>query len=632
MDLTAAIVATRRDEEKALLASDEAVAHALKDKHHNDIKVLDRLIEKPYFARLLVEEQLNGQPKEMEYRIGVAANTDCRIIDWRKAPISKLYYEYREGDEYSEEIQGRERSGRIKLRNSVEIEKRTLKKVTCRHGTAVKDPSGWRALGSGTERAGRSYSQLPGILPLITPDQFRTITEDASAAILIQGIAGSGKTTVALHRLAWLLHADNLGVPPSDCLVIALSRVLKGYIERTLKAMDIEGVAVLTFEELAGFSVARLAPAFVQEGTSPPKINRSSEPTPATVDRVKRSLAVLKVLEELAVGTELAPADLLPAVLARPHLILAQDESKLLNADAIVAARARTVQNLAEHCLDQADDALLLRVQQVREGSLRLHTGSDGLYKQLVVDEVQEFSPAELACIVSGVQELSQLTLVGDTAQRMSAGAGFPGWEKLRAHWDDSGSLSHFVSLTVSHRSTIEIMRLADYIQKRAPATQGRNGRIPIWFQAKTEAKGIQALIDWLGRAIEKYPDALTAVICRTHAEAKLAQSFLVPTFGSAVRLGDDYSFSFDEGIVVTDVVQAKGLEFLNVAIWNPSMKTYPQGDESRNALYVAVSRAEENLCIATWQRPSVLLPPIRSHYVRGYELDLEEEEGTQQG
>ncbi len=116
-ELTAGLVAARRDEDKQMLASDEAVSHALKDHFDNNIKTISKLIEKPYFARIELEEEEHGRPKSIEYKIGFAANPDCRIIDWRKAPISKLYYEYKEGEEYSELIQGRERLGRVVIRN-----------------------------------------------------------------------------------------------------------------------------------------------------------------------------------------------------------------------------------------------------------------------------------------------------------------------------------------------------------------------------------------------------------------------------------------------------------------------------------------------------------------------------------
>ena len=83
----------------------------------------------------------------------------------------------------------------------------------------------------------------------------------------------------------------------------------------------------------------------------------------------------------------------------------------------------------------------------------------------------------------------------------------------------------------------------------------------------------------------------------------------LRPTFGAGVRLGDAYSFSFEEGILVTDVRQVKGLEFFSVLLWNPSSQAYPASELGQNLLYVAVTRAEDNLCIVSWNRAAKALP-----------------------
>ena len=92
------------------------------------------------------------------------------------------------------------------------------------------------------------------------------------------------------------------------------------------------------------------------------------------------------------------------------------------------------------------------------------------------------------------------------------------------------------------------------------------------------------------------------------------------------MRLGDEESFSFDAGIVVTDVSQVKGLEFYAALLWNPTAAHYSKAEHHRNLLYVACSRAEEYLCLVTHERPSSLLPHIYSKLVRGVRIGFEEE------
>ncbi len=284
----------------------------------------------------------------------------------------------------------------------------------------------------------------------------------------------------------------------------------------------------------------------------------------------------------------------------------------------------------SQQCVDAVDQSLLLRLDEILHGPLIRKDGQRKAFGHIVLDEVQDFNPAELSLIIGAVKKTKDLTLVGDTAQQIGDESHFPGWEKLRSYWNFEDEHSSYFSLTVSHRSTLPIMKLADNVQRRQTVSEGRKGRVPVWFRCRSEARGIQATLAWLRQAVERYPHDMTAVVCSTPAEAKFAYGMLEPTFGPSVRMGDNHSFSFDEGIVVTDVKQVKGLEFTNVLLWNPSAKTYPASRWGQNMLYVAITRAEENLAYVTWNKPSPFLPSATSRLVRYVPVGLEEEEEQQ--
>jgi DNA helicase IV len=633
--LTSEIHETRRVEDKALLASDEGVSHALKDSKREELETLKKQLDNPYFARIsLEEEEANGSTKIIEYKLGFAANPDLRIIDWRRAPISKLYYEYKEGDDYLEEILGRERSGRVLLRNRIEVERGGLKTVQNRFGTFHWNAktATWESGTGSMHRRKSTDSHLPEILSLITAEQFRSITVDADTAILIQGVAGSGKTTVALHRLAWLLHNDNSPLKSNECVFLMLSPALRRYVENSLPSAGISGVGVRTYHEWAGRTLKRL------QSDAEFVLARPPVPPPAGVQRVKRSLAVLKALEARLRGTtrqssvtmETLQRDIID-VLSNPAPIIAADETRLISEATVREALAWSRNNFATGVFDWADDGLLLRACQLRTGGVINEKGEFGTYGHVIVDEVQDLSPIELSTIIGSVKNHKDLTLVGDTSQNIDEHGSFPGWEKLRKHWNFSGDMSKYVSLEVSHRSTLPIMRLADHIQQRSLVKTGRSGRVPIWFRTRNESQGIEYVLKWLSKAVELYPSMVTAVICATPEEAKFAYKMLQPTFGQLVRLGDAYSFSFEEGILVTDVHQVKGLEFFSVLLWNPSAQSYGSHDYGRNLLYVAVTRAEENLCLVTWGRPASALPTFgASKLVRSMDMTITDEESAQ--
>jgi DNA helicase IV len=169
-------------------------------------------------------------------------------------------------------------------------------------------------------------------------------------------------------------------------------------------------------------------------------------------------------------------------------------------------------------------------------------------------------------------------------------------------------------------------MRLADHVHGQARTKQGRQGKKPIWFVCRNESQGVRESVDWLKRVTEKYPQKTTAVVCATIEEAKHVMSLLEPTFGMMLNLNSNDGFANYDGISVTYVGAVKGLEFSNVLIWNPSRKSYSSLDLGRNALYTAITRAAELLCIVTWGRYSRLLPYHRSNLVRAHVINDENE------
>lgn len=634
-ELTQSIMNTQREEDKALLASDEAVAHGIRDQKRDELETLNTQIKKPYFARieLLEDDERTGTQKKIEYKLGFFANSDCRIIDWRKAPISKLYYEYKEGEEYSEEILGKERNGTISLRNRVEIEKSKLVTVQNKYGTFSWNPKTATWESGGDVRKAKSYAgQLPEILSLITAEQFRTITEDASTAVLIQGVAGSGKTTVAIHRLAWMLHHENSSLSSNEITFLVLSPSLRAYVQNSLPAVGMHDVSVRTYHEWAGRTIKYIA------NNSDFKLARPIDPCPLGIERIKRSMALLKAIEifyqkqtDKHFRTSLTDLQTEILTILKDHqTIIDNDETHLIDKEIINQAFERTKRNNQESLFDQCDDALYVRMYQIKTGRVVIEDSSLGKYGHIFVDEVQDFSPIELSTILGSVKNPNEVTLVGDTSQNLDENQSFPGWEKLQKYWNLTSDISKYVRLDVSHRSTLPIMRLADHIQQRSIVKTGRQGRVPIWFHCIDEQDGIGSIIKWLKKAVELYPNALAAVITATSNEAKFAYKMLQPTFGPIVRLGDALSFSFEEGILVTDVKQVKGLEFFSVLLWNPSNKSYPNSELGRNLLYVAVTRAEENLCLVTWDRQHSALPHFgRSKLVRSMDMTIKEEDSS---
>lgn len=229
----------------------------------------------PYFGHLRLRDATRGRTRDV--LIGKRTLLDdgqgVAIVDWRNAPISRLYYRYEESEEYEEEFDDRSLEGTVLVRRSVAVAKSQLRRVASPQGTYVSNRKGhWKdasvagpgpSLGGGAGAAIRvprgqlgvheddaemaADKRLQEITALIDKQQFGLITRPDSGIVLIQGGAGSGKTTVALHRVAYLAFQDAVRFAPAKMLVIVFNEALVEYIKHVLPALGVDGVTVTTY-------------------------------------------------------------------------------------------------------------------------------------------------------------------------------------------------------------------------------------------------------------------------------------------------------------------------------------------------------------------------------------------------
>ncbi|HEY1958052.1 MAG TPA: ATP-binding domain-containing protein [Polyangiaceae bacterium] len=265
-------------------------------------------VKAPYFAHLRLVE--NG--KRRDVLIGARSYVDgaagIRIVDWRHAPVSKIYYRYQEGDDYEEELGDRMVEGNVVARRSIAIHGGELVRVACPQGVFLKHGDAWaRAevhsgklsarrgdtetakLGAGGDRKVRIDKHLPEIAALLDAAQFDLITR--GGLVVIQGSAGSGKTTVGLHRAAYLAENDPRRFRPERMLVIVPNEALRHYVGRVLPSLGVEGVAIGTFARFARRVVPDLFPRI------PYSI---SDSTPPVVSRAKNHAAMHRAMKAMA--------------------------------------------------------------------------------------------------------------------------------------------------------------------------------------------------------------------------------------------------------------------------------------------------------------------------------------------
>lgn len=650
------------DERPALLMLYERLGHLLEAQGRSlGPSAVDP--DRPYFGHLRLLED----GRERDVLIGQATRLDqgLRIVDWRNAPVSRLFYRYAEGDEYDEDMGDRTVSGVVRSRRTVGIREGSLVRVQAPQGLFLRGEDGWRLaaertprlsggagsapwvrceqgqvlagdhrLGDGTQH--RADKHLPEVSALIDPEQWKVITSPESQLVVVRGVAGSGKTTVALHRLAYLNYADRRRFRADRMMVVVWGEGMRRFIGKVLPALGVKGTPVRTWSHWAADIRARLFPMLPRD---------RAEDTPAVVTRLKLHPVMLHALREHVrrtpgpptasqvvedwmhvvtgkAGLERAilrssagtfsPAELERAIRWTRHQVDLLQEYLQPEQELVFDEPDEADEVEDEAFLDAEDDALLLRLYQLRVGPLpaRGSSGSRLRYSHLVVDEVQDLSPLEVRVLLDCTDSQHSATLSGDTQQHVLQEAGFSDWDEFFRHL---GIGSRQVrTLKVAYRCSEPILRFARHVlgdlalgEEPAAARDGCPVEI-LPFEDHGECTAF--LADALRALGEAEPDANVALLARAPATADLYFDGLTRAGISRLRRVHDQDFAFSPGVEVTEIVQAKGLEFDYVVLLDISAASWPDTHAARRLLHVGATRAAHQLWVTVVGRPSPLL------------------------
>ncbi len=601
--------------------------------------------ESPYFAHLGTVR--DGQRSDILLGRATSLENGLRIVDWRHAPVAKVYYRYQEGDEYEEDIGPRSISGRVVARRAITINHARIDRIVSPQGTFLREHHAggedvWvhadtlaprlvtgvvgpvataprdQRLGSG--KVNRADKHLPDIAALIDPEQFELIARPDSGPVVIRGGAGSGKTTVALHRIAYLAFANPSRFAPHKMLVMVFGKALRDYVSKVLPNLGVYNVGVATWSNWSRKLVERHFPYLP---------GHKNANTPAVVSRMKLHPKLPGLLERI-VKERKAPASG-DSAFQDWRLLIA--DSKLLaelgtfspaEIDQIMYWARAQLDHLARHrderdktaepWLDEEDDAILLRAWQLRVGELRAKGGGTIRYSHVMMDEVQDFCAMEVAVMLGACDPKKCITLAGDTQQHIQEQGGSEGWANLLDSLHiESTALS---TLKVSYRSTRQITTFARSVlgtlaEDEGPPLTSRDGAPVELFPFPEDGACVSFLGDALRELLRAEPLASVAVVTPDEATARMYYEGFERMDVPLARLVVDQTFAFAPGIDVVDVRQVKGLEFDYVVIVRASASDYPDRPNSRRLLHVAATRAIHQLWVTWVGTPSPLLGSV---------------------
>lgn len=589
----------------------------------------------PYFGHLRLE---TDDQRVMDVMIGKQTfiRGDTRIVDWRHAPVAGVFYQYRAGDDYVMDVGDGEVEGEVLARRTVTIAGGELRRVACGETSYVGTDGLWsldvpRAAmrgGAGTAvrpnvdalgRRIRSDKHLPEIASLLDPHQYEMITRPDAGLIAIQGAAGSGKTTVALHRVAYLAYLNPSLFAQTRTLIVVYSRALASYISKILPDLGLDRIKVVTVtSQLTSFR-RRLFSSLP---------DRISDDTPSVVSRFKQHAALVTMLDEAAAQWRgHAAVEVFDELLTSESWIRdglsqhAPGEFSNMEVNEIHrwCSHMHAVRDAGAGAneddrpeLDAEDDALLIRLWQLLHGPLPGKRKRKPLrLAHLVIDEVQDLCPLELAVLLDTVEPGRPVTLAGDTAQKLADGNDFRDWTYVLEHV----GIPHVAisPLSVAYRSTAAIMEVAHHVlghlaPTERPVAHREGAPVRLSVFAGT-GESVAFLGDILQDLADNEPDASVALLTRTASQANATFAALSKTGLSRLRRVADQDFTFAPGIEVTEITQTKGLEFDYVVLLDVDAETYPPTDSSRHLLHVGLTRAAHMCWLICVGEPSPILP-----------------------
>ena len=601
----------------------------------NKHKRLTKILAIPYFGRIdFLEKKENS--KVMPIYIGIHTFYDPEsratlIHDWR-APVSSMFYDHELGEAGYRSPSG-EIKGVISLKRQYRIRGGKME-FMIESALTVHDDILQKELSSNVD------DKMKNIVATIQREQNQIIRNEDIRTLIIQGVAGSGKTSIALHRIAYLLYTFRDSISSKDILIISPNKVFSDYISNVLPELGEETVPETSMEQILSGVLEHKYKYQTYFGL----VNELLEkPSSSLINRIayKASFGFISELDKFILhieNTYFKAADVkltkyitIPAPFIEEQYLRFNRYPIRRRFDAMADYMldmlkiqytftvTTTGRNLLKkeirlmfagnndiqvykdffkwtnnpgmfkmrkgHTLEYSDLAPLAYLHLALEGN-----GNQPFrVKHLLIDEMQDYSPIQYKVI----QKLfpCRKTVLGDAGQSVN-----PYGSSTAETIQKSLTASEIMKLCKSYRSTFEITDFAQKIHPNAElepvARHGEKPQILQFGSAVEELSGIMGLISTYRKSGYKS----LGIICKTEQQARKMADML-KSYANDISFLSSQSSAFVQGIVIISAHMAKGLEFDEVIIPQTDERNY-RSEIDKSMLYVAVTRAMHRLTL----------------------------------
>lgn len=601
----------------------------------NKHKRLTKILAIPYFGRIdFLEKKENS--KVMPIYIGIHTFYDPEsratlIHDWR-APVSSMFYDHELGEAGYRSPSG-EIKGVISLKRQYRIRGGKME-FMIESALTVHDDILQKELSSNVD------DKMKNIVATIQREQNQIIRNEDIRTLIIQGVAGSGKTSIALHRIAYLLYTFRDSISSKDILIISPNKVFSDYISNVLPELGEETVPETSMEQILSGVLEHKYKYQTYFGL----VNELLEkPSSSLIDRIayKASFGFISELDKFILhieNTYFKAADVkltkyitIPAPFIEEQYLRFNrypirrrfdamadymlDMLKIQYAFTVTTAGRNLLKKEIRlmfagnndiqvykdffkwtnnpgmfkmrkgHTLEYSDLAPLAYLHLALEGN-----GNQPFrVKHLLIDEMQDYSPIQYKVI----QKLfpCRKTVLGDAGQSVN-----PYGSSTAETIQKSLTASEIMKLCKSYRSTFEITDFAQKIHPNAElepvARHGEKPQILQFGSAVEELSGIMGLISTYRKSGYKS----LGIICKTEQQAR-EMADMLKSYANDISFLSSQSSAFVQGIVIISAHMAKGLEFDEVIIPQTDERNY-RSEIDKSMLYVAVTRAMHRLTL----------------------------------
>lgn len=596
------------------------------------LRRLKMIKDKPYFASIVFKDDSDNSIYNIYMSLTYLKdkNSNNILYDWR-SPICSLFYDYETGP-CSYKAPGGEYSGILKRKRQYKIENRSLVGVFD-NSLNIDDEVLQEVL------ATESSERMKNVVNTIQQEQNKVIRNLEDNNLIVQGIAGSGKTTVALHRIAFLLYRlDNLN--SNNVLIFSPNNIFTDYISEVLPSLGEANTLQTTFadyleqfiteykhvEDFTDFvsryySYKEISPELVEYKQSDRIIDDLDAFIENFIDNCRFTSSFNETekirIEKDDLNTMLHDrydrfplfermdeiADKLSSNYYKGSSKKKATYLKLMYENCNFKHDIKNIMKefyLSEFCrfkLDEKtinsfinndsinyEDALIFAYLKGRlEGFLY-----DGNIRQVVIDEAQDYNRLQYI-IINEIFKKADFTILGDINQNINPYYHYNSLEELENLFNGD---TKYIELLKTYRSSPEIINYTNKIL----GLNHVNAIRKTFNKPVVIRKGIEDIKDKLISDINKLKSEYKSVALITKDMKEAETLYQMVSEKIEISLVDHNTKSFHKDLVIMPAYVSKGLEFDSVIVYNNRDNSYKNNE--RNLLYVACTRAQHELYI----------------------------------